>query len=79
MDVFIIASSLLFPSFGADGQRIPFDSKFSIAVYGMIIVTVCGHVVDLYLAAPAEVSSCLFFQDTMRRSPTWSPRISTEV
>ena len=54
MDVFIIASSLLFPSFGADGQRIPFDSKFSIAVYGMIIVTVCGHVVDLYLAGSKQ-------------------------
>lgn len=54
MDVFIIASSLLFPSYGADGQRIPFDSKFSIAVYGMIIVTVCGHVVDLYLAGSKQ-------------------------
>ena len=54
MDVFIIASSLLFPSFGVDGQRIPFDSKFSIAVYGMIIVTVCGHVVDLYLAGSKQ-------------------------
>lgn len=54
MDVFIIASSLLFPSFGADGQRIPFDSKFSIAVYGMIIVTVNGYVVDLYLAGSKQ-------------------------
>ena len=54
MDVFIIASSLLFPSFDVDGQRIPFDSKFSIAVYGMIIVTVCGHVVDLYLAGSKQ-------------------------
>ena len=54
MDVFIIASSLLFPSFGVDGQRIPFDIKFSIAVYGMIIVTVCGHVVDLYLAGSKQ-------------------------
>ncbi len=34
--------------------RIPFDSKFSIAVYGMIIVTVNGHVVDLYLAGSKQ-------------------------
>ena len=50
IDVFIIAASLLFPSYGVDGQLIPFDSKFSIAVYGLIIVTVNGYVVDLYLA-----------------------------
>ena len=54
IDVFIIASSLLFPSFGADGQAIPFDVKFSIAVYGMIIVTVNGYVVDLYLAGSKQ-------------------------
>lgn len=54
IDVFIIAASLLFPSFGADGQLIPFDSKFSIAVYGLIIVTVNGYVVDLYLAGSKQ-------------------------
>ena len=54
IDVFIIASSLLFPSFGADGQAIPFDAKFSIAVYGMIIVTVNGYVVDLYLSGSKQ-------------------------
>lgn len=54
IDVFIIASSLLFPSYGTDGQFIPFDTKFSIAVYGMIIVTVNGYVVDLYLAGSKQ-------------------------
>lgn len=54
IDVFIIAASLLFPSYGADGQLIPFDSKFSIAVYGLIIVTVNGYVVDLYLAGSKQ-------------------------
>ena len=54
MDVFIIASSLLFPSYDAAGQAISFDTKFSIAVYGMIIVTVCGYVVDLYLAGSKQ-------------------------
>ncbi|MDO4844269.1 MAG: YitT family protein [Bacteroidales bacterium] len=54
IDVFIISSSLLFPSFDASGQMIPFDAKFSIAVYGMIIVTVNGYVVDLYLAGSKQ-------------------------
>lgn len=54
MDVFIVASSLLVPSLDSTGQIIPFDSKFSIAVYGMIIVTVCGYVIDLYLAGSKQ-------------------------
>ena len=54
IDVFIISSSLLFPSYGADGLLLPFDAKFSIAVYGMIIVTVNGYVVDLYLAGSKQ-------------------------
>ena len=54
IDVFIIASSLLVPSFTADGQRLPFVDKFITAVYGMIIVTVCGNVADLYLAGSKQ-------------------------
>ncbi len=54
LDVFIIASSILFPSFTPDGQAISFDGKFVTAVYGMIIVTVCGYVVDLYLAGSKQ-------------------------
>ena len=50
IDVFIIASSLLVPSFDSDGQALPFVDKFITAVYGMIVVTVCGNVADLYLA-----------------------------
>ena len=54
IDVFIIASSLLVPSFTADGQRLPFVDKFITAVYGMIIVTVCGNVADLSLAGAKQ-------------------------
>ena len=50
MDVFIIAFSLLVPSYGTDGQALPFVEKFITAVYGMITVTVCGNVADLYLS-----------------------------
>ena len=54
IDVFIIASSLLVPSFGQDGQPLPFVEKFITAVYGMIIVTVCGNVADIYLAGSKQ-------------------------
>ena len=54
LDVFIIASSLLVPSYTADGQPLPFVDKFITAVYGMIIVTVCGNVADLYLAGSKQ-------------------------
>lgn len=50
IDVFIIGSSLLVPSIGADGKELPFVDKFITAVYGIIVVTVCGNVADLYLA-----------------------------
>ena len=54
IDVFIIASSLVVPSYTADGQPLPFVDKFITAVYGMIIVTVCGNVADLYLAGSKQ-------------------------
>ena len=54
MNVIIIASSLLVPSFTANGERIAFVEKFVTAVYGMIIVSVDGHVVDLYLAGSKQ-------------------------
>ncbi len=54
MNVIIIASSLLVPSFTAAGEKIPFVDKFITAIYGIIIVSVDGHVVDLYLAGSKQ-------------------------
>ena len=54
MDVFIIASSVLVPSFTADGAAIPFVAKVITAVYGMIIVSVDSYVIDLYLAGSKQ-------------------------
>ncbi|MBQ6286684.1 MAG: YitT family protein [Bacteroidales bacterium] len=54
IDVFIIASSLLVPSFTADGKPLPFVDKFITAVYGMITVTVCGNMADIYLAGSKQ-------------------------
>ncbi|MGI5846586.1 MAG: YitT family protein [Candidatus Cryptobacteroides sp.] len=54
MDVIIIASSVLVPSFTADGAAIPFVAKVITAVYGMIIVSVDSYVIDLYLAGSKQ-------------------------
>ena len=54
IDVFIIASSLLVPSYTSDGQQLPFVDKFITAVYGMIVVTVCGNMADIYLAGSKQ-------------------------
>ena len=54
IDVFIIASSLLVPSYTPEGKLLPFVDKFITAVYGMIIVTVCGNTADLYLAGSKQ-------------------------
>lgn len=54
IDIFIIASSLLVPSYTADDQPLPFVDKFITAVYGMIVVTVCGNVADIYLSGSRQ-------------------------
>lgn len=54
MDVCIIASSLLVPSYAADGTPLKFVDRFTTAVYGMIFVTICGNVIDLYLAGSKQ-------------------------
>lgn len=54
IDVFIIASSLLVPSYTPEGKLLPFVDKFITAVYGMIVVTVCGNMADLYLAGSKQ-------------------------
>lgn len=61
LDVFIILSSLLVPSFGADGHAITFDEKFVTVVYGLILVVLCGNVVDIYLAGSKQSVQLFIF------------------
>lgn len=49
MDVAIILMSLLIPSYTADGTLLPFSEKVSTVVFGLVLVTVNGFVIDLYL------------------------------
>ncbi len=54
MDVVIITSSLLVPSYTADGTLMPFAEKFTTVVYGLILITICSTVLDLYLSGARQ-------------------------
>ena len=54
MDLVIICSSLLVPSFTADGTLVPFTEKIVTVVYGLILITVCSTVLDMYLAGSKQ-------------------------
>lgn len=49
MDAVIIIGSFFIPSFTADGAPVGWADKFTVVVYGLILVTVNSSVVDLYL------------------------------
>lgn len=54
LDVFIIASSLLVPSFTSDGTAMPFVDKITTVVFGFIYVGLCSTVLDLYLSGSRQ-------------------------
>jgi uncharacterized membrane-anchored protein YitT (DUF2179 family) len=54
MDVVIILSSLLVPSYTADGQLVPFVEKLTTVVYGLILIAVCTSVLDMYMAGSKQ-------------------------
>ena len=54
MDVVIILSSILFPSYTTGGALVPFADKITTVVYGLILVTVNSYVIDLYLSGSKQ-------------------------
>lgn len=54
MDVVIILSSLLVPSYTADGSLVNFADKITTVVYGLILVTINGYTVDVYLSGSKQ-------------------------
>lgn len=54
MDVVIICSSLLVPSYSAEGELLPFTVKIVNVVYGLILITVCSTVLDFFLAGSKQ-------------------------
>jgi len=54
IDVFIILSSLLVPSYTAEGELLPFTEKITTVVYGLILIGICSTVLDLYLSGSRQ-------------------------
>lgn len=50
IDAIVILSSLLVPSYRADGSLLPFTDKLTTVVYGFILITVMSTVVDMVVA-----------------------------
>lgn len=63
IDIIIIASSLLFPSYADEAatQLIPFNEKLAIVVYGLMQVTVCGYAIDLYISGSKQSVQVFIF------------------
>lgn len=61
IDVGIILSSLLFPSYTESGELLPFAEKLAVVVYGLIQVTVSGYAVDLYLSGSKQSVQAFIF------------------
>ena len=61
IDVVIILTSLLVPSYTETGELLSFPEKLAIIVYGLIQVTVCGYAVDLYLSGTKQSVQALIF------------------
>lgn len=61
IDVIIILSSLLIPSYTENGELLPLAEKVAVAVYGLIMVTVCGYAVDVYLSGTKQSVQALIF------------------
>ena len=61
IDVGIILSSLLFPSYTESGELLPFAEKLAVVVYGLIQVTVSGYAIDLYLSGSKQSVQAFIF------------------
>lgn len=63
IDLIIISSSLLFPSYSDEAatQLIPFNEKLAIIVYGLMQVVVCGYAIDLYISGSKQSVQVFIF------------------
>ena len=61
IDVVIILSSLLFPSYTESGELLSFSEKLAVVVYGLVQVTVSGYAVDLYLSGSKQSVQAFIF------------------
>lgn len=63
IDVVVIGSSLIIPSFDASGALIPLSGRIATAAYGFILIAVNSYVLDLYLAGSKQSVQVFIFSD----------------
>lgn len=61
IDVGIILSSLLFPSYTESGELLPLAEKLAVVVYGLVQVTVSGYAVDMYISGTKQSVQAFIF------------------
>lgn len=61
IDFGIILSSLLFPSYTETGELLSFSDKLAVVVYGLIMVTVSGYAIDLYISGSKQSVQAFIF------------------
>jgi len=61
MDVAIILSSLLVPSYTQSGSLVPWPEKITTVVYGFILVSISSTVLDLYIAGTRQSVQLFIF------------------
>ena len=61
IDVGIILSSLLFPSYTETGELLPFTEKLAVVVYGLIQVVVSGYAIDMYISGSKQSVQAFIF------------------
>ena len=61
LDVFIVSSSLLFPSYTSTGELVPLMTKITNVMYGLVLTVILGNVVDLYVSGSRQSTQILIF------------------
>lgn len=61
MDVVIILTSFFVPSYTADGSLVPWAQKFTGVIYGLLLVIICGNVIDIYLSGTKQSVQLFIF------------------
>ena len=61
IDIIIILSSLLLPSYDRNNMLIGYPEKIAIVVYGLMQVTVCGYAIDLYISGSKQSVQAFIF------------------
>lgn len=76
LDVVIIGSSIIVPSYTASGELLPWYDKVTTIVYGFILITVNSYVIDLFLSGSKQSVQLTIFS---KKYETLADAIMTDM